>query len=37
MRTLGPQKGVIFLTLSQELFGYFPHIIVLSCIELIES
>ena len=33
----GAQKGVIFLPFSQEVFRYFPHIIVLFCVKLIRK
>ena len=35
MRTRGATKRVIFLTFSQQVFGYFSHIIVLFCIKMI--
>ena len=37
MRTRDSQTEVILLTFSQDVYGYFPHIIVLSCIKLIRS
>ena len=37
IRTRGPQKRVIFLTFSHEVFGYFPHIIMLFYIKMIRK